>query len=729
MSREFAERLKFLKYFFLVVFLIFVVKLFSVQVMEHDYYAAEAKAQHEKRSVLPARRGRILVRKNRHTEETTPLATNNTLKMLYVDPLLLSYPKYDTKTPLNEQERGNPVLAAQLLAPILINAQCEKIEGCEINTNPEEWSAVEAATIAAYQEELATIFNQIEVDRVVIDTNLANSTLVQIRSLGLAGIFIEEEMVIANPTLIADPAIAAKALGDVLNLNKEKLEYRLTRRYRRYQEITRKIVPEVSAEIEKIKKIPQYRDVLRGIALQDEYWRYYPERKLASQTLGFVDSSGNGQYGMEGRFDHELRGKEGFIFGATTTTGQRIVSGDNLGLIHAQDGADILLTIDRVLQGEVERILAEDLQTFDADFGQVIVMNPQNGHILAMAHAPSFDPNEFGQVYSSYEITPEQEDDDRLDEEFNQRIETMQVDGKYYRYYNDWGPRVFQNKVVTDTYEPGSVVKAFTIAAAINASEITPATTYDDYGPVEVEEFEIGNSEDVYNGAGTSMLTVLQKSLNTGIAFITQKMGSQVMYEYLRNFGFDQYTDVELDGENPGKLEFWKDWSPSELVTRGFGQGFTATPLQVVTAFSALANGGYLMKPILVEEIRYSDGTVQVMQPEIIRRVVSGKTAETVKAMLLSTIDKELRRSRVAGHTVMGKSGTSQTYRNGKPLEGEGTTIASFAGFGPVNDPRFVVLVKYDYPRTSQWGSSTAGLTFQRIMEYGFNHYDIPPDR
>ncbi len=728
MSSPFEFRLRILRILFLLVFVLFAGRLFDLQVLRYDEFYAEAKAQHEKRSILPAQRGNIMVRKNRLTEEETPLATNNTLKMLFVDPLILAYPDYNAKQDLEKQERGNPRMVAQLLAPLLIHAHCEKIEGCTIETDPGKWTTAEKMAIEAYAEELSDIFSEIERRRVVVATEVSESRVETINELRIPGIAIEDSNVIADPTAIYSIDEVVEQLSPLLNIEKRKLENMLDRRPKRYVEVAHKIVPEVSEKIQELRENPRYSDLLRGIQLRDEHWRYYPERSLAAQVLGFVDSTGHGQYGLEGRFDHELSGQEGVIFGAINTRGQRIL-GKGSGILRATDGSDILISIDRVIQGEVEKILEEDTVRFDADFGQVIVVEPKTGRVLAMAHAPTFDPNDFGKAFTRYEISPEDEAIDREDELFNQRIPTVADKGRYYRYFNKWGPEVFRNKIVSDIYEPGSVVKAMTMAAALNADEVTPQTVYNDKGPVEVDEFKIRNSDEIYAGP-TTMIEVLNRSLNTGIAFIAQKMGAKLLYEYLHNFGFGQYTDVEFDGEAEGQLEYWKDWEASELVTRGFGQGMTATALQTVMAFSALANGGYLMKPLIVEEIRSPDGSIRTFEPEKIRRVISDETYNKIKAMLFNAVNNGIGRgARVWGYSVMGKTGTSQTYKNGKVLTGEGTTITSFAGFGPIKDPAFVVLVKYDRPKASQWGSETASGTFRRIAEFLFQHFGIPPDR
>jgi len=725
---SFETRLRFLKGFFILIFTIFTIRLLDLQVFQYEDFYAEAKAQHEKRSILPARRGKVLVRKNRLTDEVTPVATNNTLKMLFVDPFILAYPRHNPKLPLESQKKGNPTLAAKLLAPLLIHAHCEKIEGCDIETDESKWTKTEKKSITAFSLELSKIFSEIERKRVIIATDVTPERTAEIVNLYLPGIQTEGDKIIADPTHILSTEATAEKLSPLLSVPKKDLQKWISRRPKRYIEITHKIIPKVSQKILELKKAPEYRDILYGIQLQDEHWRYYPEKTFGAQIIGFVDSTGKGQYGIEGRFDHLLKEKEGYIFGATTTSGRRVMS-KNIGISQAQDGADIVLTIDRVIQDGVEKILEEDLKKWKADFGQVIVIEPQSGKILAMANAPTFDINEFGKVFLQYEIPPEQAEIDREDENFNQRIPTIKNERDYYRYFNIWGPEVFRNKIISDIYEPGSVMKAFTMAAALNADEVIPQTTYNDDGPVEVDEFKIRNSDDIYEGK-TTMIEVINRSLNTGIAFLTRKMGRKVLYDYFQNFGFGQYTDIELEGETTGKIKPWNDWAESELITYGFGQGITATPLQMGLAFSALANGGYLMKPIIVEEIRYSDKKVEKFLPEKIRRIISDKTYQTIKSMLLNSVDNGMARgARIFGYTIMGKTGTSQTYKGGKALEGEGTTITSFAGFGPLKEPKFVILVKFDYPKTSQWGSETAARTFQHVADFIFSYLAIPPDK
>lgn len=724
---SFHHRIKIVKIFFGIIFFIFVARLFELQIINGPSYEMTANAQQQKKSIIPAHRGKILVKKNRFTEESIPLATNNTLQMLFVDPLILAYPRYNPNKELSEQERGDVRKASELLAPLLIHAHCEKIENCEIQIDPNDWTASQKIAIDRYQKELERIFGETQRREVVLMNDIADIRAQEIKRLGLRGIGVKNNRLVADPVEVSDPAFIAEQLSPLIGVPESRIERLLKPSYNRYTEITHKIVPEVSAAIWELKRDPQYRDMLRGIQLKDEYWRYYPEKFLAAQVLGFVDGEGTGQYGLEGYFDNELRGQAGSISGATNTRGQRIF-GRNLGIEQAQNGVDIQLTIDRFIQGEVEKILAEDLAHFQADAGQIIVLEPSTGKVLAMVNAPLFDPNNYGEAYLRYEISSEQETEQRESEEFNPRIPTIRDGNSFYRYFNNWGPEVFRNKALTDEYEPGSVIKALTMAVALNADEVSPQTTYNDIGPIEVDEFKIRNADEVYAGK-TTMIEVINRSLNTGTAFITQKMGARMVYESFRAFGFGEYTDINFPGEAQGQLEYWNDWEASELVTRGFGQGFTANVLQVALSFGAIANGGYLMKPILVEKVIHPDGTEDLTVPERKRRIVSEESSQTIRAMLLSAVKNGTgRAARINGYSVLGKTGTSQTYKNGKARTGIGTTIATFAGLAPMEDPQFVIVVKYDYPKLSQWGSETAAVTFRKVTQFLFDYYKLPPD-
>ncbi|MEK7085975.1 MAG: penicillin-binding transpeptidase domain-containing protein, partial [Patescibacteria group bacterium] len=227
-----------------------------------------------------------------------------------------------------------------------------------------------------------------------------------------------------------------------------------------------------------------------------------------------------------------------------------------------------------------------------------------------------------------------------------------------------------------------------------------------------------------------NMQTVIAKSLNTGMTFVAKKIGPALFYSYLKKFGFLDRTDIEFDNENVGKIEYFDDWTESELATHAFGQGLTITMIQLGTAYSALANGGVLMQPYIIDEIRHPDGKITKTEPSQVRRVISEDVSSKITSMLIYTIENgEGLKGGVKGHYIAGKTGTAQTYKHGQALSGRGTTIASFAGYAPIKDPQFVVMVKYDHPRTDEWGSNTAAVTFSEIAEFLFEYYNIPPDK
>jgi cell division protein FtsI/penicillin-binding protein 2 len=378
-------------------------------------------------------------------------------------------------------------------------------------------------------------------------------------------------------------------------------------------------------------------------------------------------------------------------------------------------------------------------------------MEPQTGKIIAIANYPSFDPNNYNQVFDKEivnlsteqisELIPENPDDPapksfilyRNKETFDKILIFKEVDSEgrtiYKRFKNYYGPEVYQNKAVSWIYEPGSVMKSVAMAIGIDDNDVSPNETFLEDGPIKVDEFEIRNSLDKYRGIQT-MTNVLEQSSNTGMAYVARKVGRTLLYNYYKKFGFGERTDIEFDNEHPGQMEHSSQWAESELVTRAFGQGITVTPLQMVTAYAALANGGVMMKPYIVDEISKEDGTVIKTEPKILHRVIDQETSETITSMLVSAVENGVAKGAlVDGYYLAGKTGTSQTYKHGKPLEGPGTTIASFAGYGPVSDPKFVILIKIDRPRKEIWGSTVAAPLFADLASYLFKYYSIPKEK
>ena len=282
---------------------------------------------------------------------------------------------------------------------------------------------------------------------------------------------------------------------------------------------------------------------------------------------------------------------------------------------------------------------------------------------------------------------------------------------------------------VREVDDPGAVMKPIIMAICLDHGEIAPYDIFNDEGPLEVDEYKIKNALDRYYGQVT-MVNCIEQSINTCMTSISGKIGKKLLYRALQNFGFGRITGIELDDELPGEIPPWKKWSQALLATAGFGQGVSVTPLQMVTGMSALANGGRLMRPTIIDRIIHGDGTIEKIQPEIVDQVIKTQTAETISAILVSSVDNGYaKRAKVPGYRIAGKTGTSQIAGPGGKYEtGTGAFITSFAGFAPMEHPKFVALIKIDRPRNVQWGAEVAAPIFKEIATFLFKYYGLPPD-
>lgn len=424
---------------------------------------------------------------------------------------------------------------------------------------------------------------------------------------------------------------------------------------------------------------------LEGVYLRTEEYRYYPEDSLSAQVLGFVNRDMSGQYGVEGYFNGELSGKQGIAQVEKSSLGAQIAVG-NRKIVDPQDGADIVLTIDRAVQYYVEKKLKEAVTKHQATGGEVIIMEPSTGRILAMATYPTFNPN----------------------------------------YYNEYPLESLSNPNIGSVYEPGSVFKVITMAAGIDAGLVSPSSTYTDTGEVKIEDRTIKNSDLKAHGV-QSMTQVLEASLNTGAIYVVQKLGRFLFYKYLNALGFDAATGVELDGETPANIRPYRQWGEVDLATMAFGQGIAVTPIQLVAAVGAIANQGKLMKPHIVDKILYPSGAVSV-DAQMVRQAIKPQTAQLVSAMMVSVVQRgHGQRAGVAGYTIAGKTGTAQIPKGGGYEEGP--TIGTFIGFGPVEDPKFVMLTKIDRPKDVQFAESSAAPLFGDIASFLLNYWQVPPEK
>jgi cell division protein FtsI/penicillin-binding protein 2 len=442
---------------------------------------------------------------------------------------------------------------------------------------------------------------------------------------------------------------------------------------------------------------------LKGIGFRPRLKRYYPERELASSLIGFVrEEEGKktlGQYGLEGYMNEVLAGQEGHVRSERDALGRMIAVGERT-FEEAVHGGDIVLTIDKTLQYKACTELAKGVEEFEAERGSVTIMDPQTGAILAMCTFPTFDPNEFSQVEDI---------------------------------------RVYNNQSIFDAYEPGSIFKAITVAAAIDQKAVTPMTRfaepgfigYNLRGEMESDPAQIKNRIKNYKNKRypepQTVTQILENSINTGTVFVMQSIGPKVFADYVKAFGFGLPSGVSLDTEVGGDISSLDRKGEIFAATGSFGQGITVTPLQMVASYAAFANGGKLVKPYLISNIRHANGEVEVFEPEVISQVITQRTAELMKSVLVSVVDRgHAGKAGVKGFYIGGKTGTAQLAERG--VYGE-DTIHSFIGFGPDEDTKFVMLVRLDRPQNGDTSSQTSATVFGRIAEFIVSYYNLAPSR
>ncbi|NOZ28774.1 MAG: penicillin-binding protein 2 [Chloroflexi bacterium] len=411
--------------------------------------------------------------------------------------------------------------------------------------------------------------------------------------------------------------------------------------------------------------------------------RYYPQGSLAVHALGFVNIDGLAFFGVEGFYQE-------FLTGASVMRSGKV---DDVSLpadfslyIPSAVGRDLVLTLDVGVQHLVEKELRRAVEYYGAQAGTIIVMNPKTGEVLAMANEPAFDPNRYS----------ESEDQQQI------------------------------NRAISWPYEPGSVVKVITLAAGLDSGKISPDQTFQDEGVLRVGDREIHNSD--YRAHGTVTLTdILALSLNVGAAKISMEMGAETFYDYIKRFGFGRVTEIDLAGEVSGLIKTPDSsmWSPSDLVTNAYGQGMTVTPIQLITAVSAIANDGVAMHPRVVRMV-VDHGRVIPTHPRPYQRAISVETARYMRQLMAEATARGIDANLVPGYKVAGKTGTAQIPTSTGYSDDE--VITTYVAFLPADDPQIIILVTLDRPTRSMWASQVAVPVFQNIANRLVRMLHIPPD-
>ena len=491
------------------------------------------------------------------------------------------------------------------------------------------------------------------------------------------------------PFLISEKYATAGA-----NLLEEQKKQKETEIGKKEEEITQKIKNKNLLWVQIGRKVPKnIKNILdelkiKGLGFERDEKRFYPEASMAAHLLGFVGSDkfgdDTGYFGLEGFFDEKLKGKSGKLGLDKDPFGFPILV-SKYRTVEPKEGESLILTIDRTIQYIVEQKLKAATEKYGAKQGTVIVSQPQTGQILAMATYPSYDPNLFT--------------------EFNEKD--------------------YKNPAVADTYEPGSTFKLITIAAALDTAVVSPQTKCEVCsGPRQIGGYEISTWNKKYYPNST-ITEVIQHSDNVGMTFVAEKLGTDKLFDYIQKFGFDKNTGIELQEETTGVIRDKEQWRQIDLATASFGQGLAVTPIQMVQTVQTIANGGKQIPPRLVKAVIEKDKQKPVKQPAE-KQLISQKTAAQITEMMVNAVENgEARAFKPKGYRIAGKTGTAQI-----PLAGHydpEKTIASFVGFAPAQNPRFVMLVRFTEPSSSIFGSETAAPTFFEIAKEIFSYLAISP--
>jgi len=499
----------------------------------------------------------------------------------------------------------------------------------------------------------------------------------------------------AIPKEIENPEETSRFLFEIIpssyGLSYEQILSRLNKPNDPYEPLIKKI--EDDDLIDNIQNAQ-----IKGIYLGEDSYRYYPLGSSAAQVIGFVGEADDGlikgRYGLESYYNTILSGKKGIFMGIKDALG-RLIRSNFSEEEKTIEGLSIETTIDKNIQFATDKILEDLMKYREASKGTIIVMEVKTGRILALANMPTFNLNDFSDI-----------------EDYS----------------------IFRNFATEERYEPGSVIKPFTMAVGIDTGKVTPDTTYIDKGYYEIGGFHLTNYRNEVHGKST-MRNVLERSINTGAIFVSQEVGSENLRRYFKKFGFANTTGIDLPLEINGdlsNLEYPKS-NPTYSATASYGVGISVTPMELIKAYTAIANKGHMVTPYLVESTRDKAGNrTTLMSTESLSdfpQVIKQETAETLTSMLVGVIENGFGgNAKVKGYSLAGKTGTSFVALKDKKGYSD-DVIHTFVGFFPASNPKYIILVKMDKP---QWGkeaaSYTVTLAFKEVKQFLINYYNVPPD-
>ena len=484
------------------------------------------------------------------------------------------------------------------------------------------------------------------------------------------------ESVFVVPQEVRDRKYTSKVLASALGQNYDRV-YKEVSSNKQFAWIKRKASTD---EIIHLKKA-----ALSGVRFRSEQKRFYPKRELAANVIGFVGTDDYGLAGIEQTYQGKLKG---MVYSQPIKQDGRGRNIQNLGSLSRSNlgNYDLMLTLDEVIQFTAEYHLTKQVERYKADSGMAVVMNPNSGEIYAMANVPQFNPNN----------------------------------------YNKFTPETRKNNTVVSSYEPGSIFKPIVAAAALDNGIAQPHDKFFcENGSFKIGGRNIGEASNHKYGS-LSMQEIIAKSSNIGAIKIAQKLGKDSFYEYIRKFGFGEKTSIRLPGVSSGLLGKRKNWNERSLASISFGQEIAVTPLQMVVALSAIANGGTLMEPHIAKALMRDGKIIKEIKPKKIRRVISEKTSRQMMEILKFVVENGTgKKAAIDGFEVAGKTGTAQKYIAETQSYSKTEFISSFIGYAPADNPRLAILVMIDNPKGRHWGGVVAAPVFVKIVEKSLRHLNV----
>ncbi len=474
----------------------------------------------------------------------------------------------------------------------------------------------------------------------------------------------------------------ALGLSEILEMDKEEIMQKINKIEDPYEPLANRLDDEA---VNKINELD-----MSGVGVANESLRYYPLNNTLSHALGFVGFSEGekvGQYGVEGFYEKDLRGEIGQVMAETDALGRIIGVAEKL-IKQSKPSKDIVLTVDKNVQFAAEEKLKGLVEKWEADSGGVIIMSPKDGSVMAMASYPDFNLNE---------------------------------------YFNVEDINVFSNPLISGLFEPGSVFKPITMAAAIDSKKMTRGTVYFDEGFVKRGGYTIKNSDSKSHGNQT-MTEALEKSLNTGAVFAAELLDKDEFLKYVKQFGFGSKTKVDLAGETNGNISNLYFGRDVNYATASFGQGIAVTPMELISAISAIANGGLMARPHILDGFLNDNDELESVVFDDFEKVISPDAANSLSQMMVSVVENGYGSAvQIPGYYIAGKTGTAQVPSKDSKGYGE-ETIHAFVGFAPAYDPRFAIVIKIDNPKDVRFAASSVGPSFRQLTEFMLNYYGIAPD-